>query len=104
MCVGVFRLIAIKRIWMWFGPMALYCIKTSCGHVCGGLRECVWVFQALLGVCGGFPLDRNQADLAVVWSYGIVLHQNIIWACLWRSSGVCVGVLSTFGNVWEFSA
>ena len=29
MCVGVFRLIAIKWILLWFVPMALYCILTS---------------------------------------------------------------------------
>ena len=64
---------------------------------------CVWVFQKLLGVCGcvwgGFLLDRNKADLAVVWSYGIILHPNIMWACMWRSTSVAVGVSSTFGSV-----
>ena len=47
-------------------------------------------------MCGGFPLDRNQVDLAVVGSYCIVLHQNIIWACLWRSAGVCGGRFEAF--------
>ena len=51
-CVGAFHLIEIKRMWRWFGPMALFCIQTTCGHVCGGLQVCVRVFQALLGVCG----------------------------------------------------
>ena len=65
MCVGVFRLIAIKRIWPWFGSMASYCIQTSCGHVCGGLRVSggggFIYFLECVGVCGGFPLDRNYA-------------------------------------------
>ena len=80
-------------IWPWFGLMALYCIQTSCGHVCGGLQVCVGVFLALLGVCGSFPLDLNQDYLAMVLSYGMVLHPNIMGACLWRSAGVCVWVL-----------
>ena len=66
---------------------------------------CVGVFLALLGVCvcvggGGVLIDCNQADFAVVWSYGIVLHPNIMWACLWRSTGVCGCVSGTFGLVW----
>ena len=60
---GVFLLIAIKRIWPLFGPMASYCIQTSCGHVCGGLRVCVCGcfkhFLECVGVYGGLPLDRN---------------------------------------------
>ena len=27
-----------------------------------------------------------------------------MWACLWRSVGVCVDVSGTFGSVWGFSA
>ena len=53
-----------------------------------------------VGVCGGLLLDRNHADLAVVWSYGIVLQPNSIWACQWRSAGVCGGVLRHLGCVW----
>ena len=51
-------------------------------------------------MCGGLPLDRYQADFAVVWSYGTVLHPNIMWACLWRSAGVCGGILRHLGCVW----
>ena len=65
--------------------------------------RCVWgrseAFKVCVGVCGCFPLDRNQADLAMVGSYG-VLHVKIMWACLWRSTCMCVGVSGTFGSVW----
>ena len=56
-----------------------------------------------VGVCGGLPLDRNQADWAVVWSYGIVLQHNNMRACQWRSAGVCGGDLRHFGCVWGSS-
>ena len=73
-------------------------------EVCGGVWECSETFGMCVGVCGSLLLGHNQADFAVVWSYGIVLHPNIMWACLWRSAGVCGGVLRHLGCVWGSSA
>ena len=101
LCEGFFGLIAIKRIWPWLGPMASYCIKTSCGHVCGGLRECVWVFQALLGVCGcvwGFSAWSQSSG----FGRGLVL-----WHCIaskhhvGMSVEVCGCVCGCFWHFWE---
>ena len=62
-----------------------------CVCVCGG---CFEAFEVCVcrGGGWGFPLDRNQADFAVVWSYGIILHLNIKsvevcgreWVCFWH--------------------
>ena len=101
-CVGGwFLLIVIKRIWMSFCPMALYCIKTSCGYVCGGLQECVWVFQALLGVCGcvwGFSAWSQLSGFGC----GLVL-----WHCIaskhhvGMSVEVYGSVCGCFKHFWE---
>ena len=73
-------------------------------RLCVGLWGWFGLFGNLLDVCGGFPLKRILADLAPVWSNGIVLHQNDMEACLRLCVGVVWGVLGPFGCVWGFIA